>query len=164
MAKLSNSPIDDVRIMLTEHYSQTPLAHLAILSLHPRRPCESGNCQRSGYAGRGCSPITVTGFSLEDHVSNSTNTLHATSKVFSSAYKKLGGGMYTQRKKDRRSFGGKTSFPLKTNGGHLVEGDRRSIPDRRLGDIHLELAGAVDCGLPECLTYTSSYLTGTEDY
>lgn len=72
--------------------------------------------------------------------------------------------MYTQRKKERRSFGGKTSFPLKTNGGHLVEEDRRSIPDRRLGNIHLEVIDAVDCGLPECLTYTSSYLTGTDDY
>jgi hypothetical protein len=71
--------------------------------------------------------------------------------------------MYTQRQKDRRSVGGKTSFPLKTNGGHLVDGDRRSTPDRRFGDIHVELADAVDCGLPECLTY-ASYLTGTEDY
>jgi hypothetical protein len=72
--------------------------------------------------------------------------------------------MYSQRKKDRRSFGGKTSFPLKTNEGHLVEEDRRSIPDRRLGNIHLEVIDAVDFGLPECLTYTSSYLTGTEDH
>jgi hypothetical protein len=72
--------------------------------------------------------------------------------------------MYTQRKKDRRSFGGKTSFPLKTKGGCLVEGDRRSMPDRRLGNIHLEVVDAVDFGLPECLTFASPYLTGTEDY
>ena len=47
--------------------------------------------------------------------------------------------MYTQRKKERRSFSGKTSFPLVTNGGYEVEKDRRSTPDRRLGNIHLEL-------------------------
>jgi hypothetical protein len=51
----------------------------------------------------------------------------------------LGGEMYTQRKKERRSFSGKTSFPLVTNGGDELEKDRRSIPDRRLGNIHLEL-------------------------
>jgi len=48
--------------------------------------------------------------------------------------------MYTQRKKERRSCSGKKSFPLIEKGGCLVEKDRRSIPDRRLGDIHLELA------------------------
>jgi len=71
--------------------------------------------------------------------------------------------MFTERKKDRRSFGGKTSFPLKTKGGYLVEEDRRSVPDRRLGNIHLEMVDAVDCGLPDCLTYASPYLAGTED-
>jgi hypothetical protein len=50
--------------------------------------------------------------------------------------------MYTQRKKERRGFSGKISFPLVTNGGYEVEKDRRSNPDRRLGDIHLELADA----------------------
>ena len=48
--------------------------------------------------------------------------------------------MYTQRKNERRSFSGKTLFPLVTNGGCEVEKDRRSTPDRRLGNIHLELA------------------------
>jgi hypothetical protein len=62
--------------------------------------------------------------------------------------------MYTQRKKDRRNFGGKTSFPLKTKGGCLVEEDRRSIPDRRLGNIHLELVDAVDHGISECFADT----------
>ena len=51
--------------------------------------------------------------------------------------------MYTQRKKERRGFGGKMSFPLVTNEGCEVEKDRRSSPDRRLGNIHLEL---VDVG------------------
>jgi hypothetical protein len=72
--------------------------------------------------------------------------------------------MYTQRKKDRRSFTGKTSFPLKTKGGCLVEEDRRIMPDRRLGNIHLEVIDSVDFGLSERLTFASPYLTGTEDY
>jgi len=50
--------------------------------------------------------------------------------------------MYTQRKNERRGFSGKTLFPLVTMGGDEVEMDRRSTPDRRLGNIHLELAGA----------------------
>jgi hypothetical protein len=54
--------------------------------------------------------------------------------------------MYTQRKKERRSFRGKTSFPLVTNGGYEVEEERRSISDRRLGNIHLELVDIVDHG------------------
>jgi hypothetical protein len=56
--------------------------------------------------------------------------------------------MYTHRKKERRSCSGKKSFPLIEKGGRLVEKDRRSIPDRRLGDIHLELADR-DHGYPE---------------
>jgi hypothetical protein len=64
--------------------------------------------------------------------------------------------MYAQRKKDRRSFGGKTSFPLKTKGGCLVEKDRRSIPDRRLGNLHLEIVYDGDQNLPEYLANTSS--------
>jgi hypothetical protein len=72
--------------------------------------------------------------------------------------------MYTQRKKERRCFGGKTLFPLMEKGGCLVEKDRRCIPDRRLGNIHLELADAVDHGLPEYLTNTSLYPSGKEDY
>jgi hypothetical protein len=70
--------------------------------------------------------------------------------------------MYAQRKKDRRSFGGKTSFPLKTNGGCLVEKDRRSIPDRRLGNIHLEIVYAGDHKLPEYLSNTSLPAAGKE--
>lgn len=50
--------------------------------------------------------------------------------------------MYTQRKKERRDFNGKISFPLVTHEGCEVEKDRRSTPDRRLGNIHLELADA----------------------
>jgi len=46
--------------------------------------------------------------------------------------------MYTQRKKDRRIFKGKTLFPLVTNGGDEVEEDRRSIPDRRFGNIQVD--------------------------
>jgi len=71
--------------------------------------------------------------------------------------------MYKARRKDRLSIGGKKSLPLRAKGGNLVEGDRASIPDRRLSDTHLELDDAVDCGLPECLTYPSPRLTGTED-
>jgi hypothetical protein len=71
--------------------------------------------------------------------------------------------MYSQRKKDRRSFGGKTSFPLKTKGGYLVEGDRRSMPDRRLGNIHLELVDTVDHGFSEYFANTSFYLSGKAD-
>lgn len=70
--------------------------------------------------------------------------------------------MYTQRKKDRRGFDGKTSFPLKTKGGCLVENDRRSIPDRRLGNIHLELVYVGDEKLPEYLTNTSLSTSGKE--
>jgi hypothetical protein len=72
--------------------------------------------------------------------------------------------MYTQRKQDRRSFGRRASFPLKTNEGALVEKDRRSIPDRRLGNIHLELVDTVDRGFSECLADTPFYLSGKEDY
>ena len=43
--------------------------------------------------------------------------------------------MYTQRKKERRGFSGKTSFLLVTDGGYELEKDRRCTPDRRLGDI-----------------------------
>jgi hypothetical protein len=49
--------------------------------------------------------------------------------------------MYTQRKKERRGGSGKMLFPLVTNGGYEVEKDRRITPDRRLGNIHLELIG-----------------------
>jgi len=83
---------------------------------------------------------------------------------FALLIKNMGGdGMYTQRKKDRRIFTGKTIFPLKTKGGCLVKVDRRIMPDRRLGNIHLEVIDAVDFGLSERLTFTSQYLTGTED-
>jgi hypothetical protein len=68
--------------------------------------------------------------------------------------------MYAQRKKDRRSFGGKTSFPLKIKGDCLVEQDRRSIPDRRLGNIHLEIVYAGDHKLPEYLGNASLSLSG----
>lgn len=68
--------------------------------------------------------------------------------------------MYTQRKKDRRNFGGKTSFPLKTTVGCLVENDRRCIPDRRLGNIHLELTYVGDEKLPEYFTNTSLGTSG----
>lgn len=52
--------------------------------------------------------------------------------------------MYTQRKKERRSFRGKILFPLIAKEGYLVETDRRSVPDRRLCGIHLELTDSVD--------------------
>ena len=65
--------------------------------------------------------------------------------------------MYTQRKKERRGFSGKASFPLVTNSGHEIEKDRRSNPDRRLGNIHLELIDVVNRGFSVCSTTTPSY-------
>jgi hypothetical protein len=70
--------------------------------------------------------------------------------------------MYAQRKKDRRSFGGKTSFPLKTKEGSLVEKERRRIPDRRLGNIHLEIIYVGDHQLPEYLANASFTPSGKE--
>ena len=83
--------------------------------------------------------------------------------MFCAAYKNRGGEMYTQRNKDRRGFGGKTTFPLKTKGGTLVEEDRRSIPDRRLGNIHLELVDADDHVFSGCLADTPFYLSAKDD-
>ena len=60
--------------------------------------------------------------------------------------------MYSQRKKERRGFSGKTSFPLVTHGGYQVENDRRSTPDRRLGNIQLELIDAVNHEFSEDFT------------
>jgi hypothetical protein len=71
--------------------------------------------------------------------------------------------MYTKRKQDRRSFGGNVSFPLIAKGGCLVEGERRSIPDRRLGNIHLELIDATCHGFPDCIDDKPYYLTDLED-
>jgi hypothetical protein len=70
--------------------------------------------------------------------------------------------MYTKRKEDRRRFGGKTSFPLKTKSGFLVEEERRCIPDRRLGNIHLELIDVEDLILTDCFTATNSRIPGKE--
>jgi hypothetical protein len=72
--------------------------------------------------------------------------------------------MYSERKKERRGFSGKTAFPLVTNGGHLVENDRRIVPDRRMGNIHLELIDAANLGFSECITTTPLYSSGKEDY
>ena len=72
--------------------------------------------------------------------------------------------MYSERKKERRGFSEKTSFPLVTNGGHFVENDRRSVPDRRLGNIHLELTDAANLGFSDCITTTPLYSSGKEDY
>jgi len=101
---------------------------------------------------------------FENLVSNFTNTLEAASKVLSALLKNPGGQrMYTKRRQDRRSAGVKTSFPLITNDGYLLQRDRRSMPDRRLGNLHLEMIDAVEFGLPDCLTFASPCLTGTED-
>jgi hypothetical protein len=82
-------------------------------------------------------------------------SIHTGNRVFCAAIKNRGVGMYMQRKKDRRGFAGKTSFPLKTKGGCLVENDRRSIPDRRWGNIHLELVYLGDHNSPEYFTNSS---------
>ncbi len=63
--------------------------------------------------------------------------------------------MYTQRKKERRSYNGRLLYPLVEKGGYLVEKDRRSIPDRRLGNIHLELVDIVDRNYANYLSSTS---------
>ena len=68
--------------------------------------------------------------------------------------------MYTQRDKERRGISGKTAFPLVTNEGYLVSQDRRSIPDRRLGNIHLELIDIVDHGFSGCFTNSPLYSRG----
>jgi len=97
--------------------------------------------------------------------SQKTNVQLVESVLFCAAYKKTGGGeMYIQRNKDRRGFGGKTSFPLKTKEGGLVEEDRRSIPDRRLGNIHLEFVDAVDHGFSGRFADTLFSLPGKDDY
>ena len=93
----------------------------------------------------------------ENSVSNSTATILAISKVCCCANTIPGGRMYTQRKKERRDLGGKTSFPLVTNSGYEIEKDRRSNPDRRLGNIHLELLDVVNREFSECSTKTPSY-------
>jgi len=72
--------------------------------------------------------------------------------------------MYTTRKNERRSLSGKTVFPLVTNGGDWIKNDRRSIPDRRLGNIHQELLDAANHGVSECFTNTPSFSAANEDY
>jgi hypothetical protein len=71
--------------------------------------------------------------------------------------------MYSERKKERRIFSGKMSFPLVTNGGYEVENDRRSNPDRRLGNIHLELVDGAYNGISECFANTLFYSSGKDD-
>jgi hypothetical protein len=58
---------------------------------------------------------------------------------------------------DRRSFDWNSSFPLITKRGYLVKEDRRSIPDRRLGNIHLELLDAADHKFSEYFAKTSLF-------
>jgi len=70
--------------------------------------------------------------------------------------------MYIQRKRERRDFSGKTSFPMVTNGGYEVEKDRRSNPDRRLGNIHLELINVADHGRSQCIIDMPFYSSGNE--
>lgn len=72
--------------------------------------------------------------------------------------------MYSERKKERRGFSGKISFPLVTDGGYQVENDRRSILDRRLGNIHLELVDAVNHGFSESFTNMPLYRSGNKGY
>ena len=71
--------------------------------------------------------------------------------------------MYLERKKERRRFGGKTLFPLVTNGGYQVENDRRNVPDRRLGNIDLELTDTENYRFTECFTSTSLFSSGKKD-
>lgn len=72
--------------------------------------------------------------------------------------------MYSERNKERRGFSGKISFPLVTDRGYQVENDRRSILDRRLGNIHLELIDAVNHGFSECFTNMPLYPSGNKGY
>jgi hypothetical protein len=68
--------------------------------------------------------------------------------------------MYRQRKDDRRDFDWNSSFPLITKGGYLVKEDRRIIPDRRLGNIHLEWIDAADYKFTEYFANTAFYTSG----
>lgn len=71
--------------------------------------------------------------------------------------------MYAKnRSKDRRSPGGKTSFPLKTEMGCLIEKDRRSIPDRRFGSMHLEIVCVGDNKLPDYLADAACHARAKE--
>lgn len=70
--------------------------------------------------------------------------------------------MYTQRNKERRCFSGKMSFPLVTNGRCVVDKDRRITPDRRFGDIHLELIDAENHQPSGYFTTGPSYVSGSK--
>ena len=70
--------------------------------------------------------------------------------------------MYRQRNKDRRCFSGKMSFPLVTNGRCVVDKDRRITPDRRFGNIHLELIDAENHQPSERFTSSPSYASGNK--
>lgn len=73
-------------------------------------------------------------------------------------------GMYTQRKNERRCLVGKTSFPLVTKEGHEVEKDRRCTPDRRSGDIHLELTDVAEHRLSEYFSDVPFLSSGNNSY
>jgi hypothetical protein len=70
--------------------------------------------------------------------------------------------MYRQRNKDRRCFNDKMSFPLVTNGRCVVDKDRRITPDRRLGNIHLELIDAENHQPSGRFTSSPSYAPGNK--
>lgn len=72
--------------------------------------------------------------------------------------------MYSQRNNERRDCSRKTSFPLVTNEGHFVENDRRSVPDRRMDNIRLELIDVVNYGLPDFITTAPLHSSGKENY
>ena len=70
--------------------------------------------------------------------------------------------MYIQRNKERRCFSGKMLFPLVTNGRCVVDKDRRNTPDRRFGNIHLELIDAENHQLSERFTTSPSSASGNK--
>lgn len=72
--------------------------------------------------------------------------------------------MYKQRKKERRDLVGKTSFPPVTNEGYETEKERRCTPDRRSGDIYLELTDVADHRLSECFIDAPFLSSGNKGY
>ena len=72
--------------------------------------------------------------------------------------------MYSKRNNERRGGSRKPSFPLVTNEGHFVENDRRSVPDRRMDNIHLELIDVANYGLPDFITTAPLHSSGKENY
>jgi hypothetical protein len=115
--------------------------------------------------GEGVAPSIVVRFFWKNVLGNPLIPYIRKIRYFAAQtkYCRGGCGMYLERKKERRRFGGKTLFPLVTNGGYQVENDRRDVPDRRLGNIDLELIDTENYRFTECFTSTSLFSSGKKD-